>query len=234
MNDNMMDGGNHTRRKYFRDVINFLPQRPLKCLDLGSGIGFEFERMLLSYNMYECITVDCVDRIAPNKISKLPDKVNYIQRSVEDKLTFEEKYDCIFCFEVIEHVDNTDVLIQNCYNNLKDNGILFIAYPNLASLYSRIELLMGYQPHLLEISNEYANYGTGIFGRLNNPDNSAIHHIRGITYRAMKELLVTNRFKIDKAIGNDVTGLLRFCPQFATTVLFICCKNLLVATDSAK
>lgn len=230
MNDDMMGGGNSARRRYFRDVVDFLPQRSLKCLDLGSGIGFEFERMLLSHNARECVAVDCVDRIAPNRIRKLPDKINYIQRSVEDKLIFEEKYDCIFCFEAIEHIDNTDVLIQNCYNNLKDNGILFISCPNLASLYSRIELLMGYQPHLLEISNEYANYGTGIFGRLNNPDDSVIHHIRGITYRAMKELLVTNGFKIDKVIGSDATGLLRFCPRIATTVLFICRKNLLVVS----
>lgn len=226
MNDHMMGGGRQNVRKYYKDVIDSLPPRPLKCLDLGSGIGFSLERMLLSHHQEEGITIDCVDRISPDKIKGLPDKVNYFQKSVEDRLDFEEKYDCIFCFEVIEHVDCTDVLVHNCYNNLKDDGLLFISCPNLASLYSRIELLMGYQPHLLEISNEHANYGTGVFGRLNNPNDEVLHHIRGISYRAMRDFLVTNKFKINKAVGCDATNILRKCPRIASSVLFICSKKI--------
>lgn len=207
-----------------------MPQRSLKCLDLGSGIGFEFEKMFLSHRKgvrEKNIAIDCVDRIAPDKINGIPDKVNYFQKSVEDRLDFKEKYDCIFCFEVIEHVDNTDILVQNCYNNLKDDDLLFISCPNLGSFYSRIELLMGYQPHLLEISNEHANYGTGIFGRLNNPNDAVLHHIRGISYRAMRDLLITNKFRIEKTVGCDATNLLSKCPRIASLVLFICSKVII-------
>lgn len=171
-----------------------------------------------------CI-VDCVDRLAINEHIRLPKNVNYIQGSVDNKLVLEQKYDCIFCFEVIEHIDCTDILLENCFDNLKDDGLLFISMPNLASLYSRLELLLGYQPHLLEVSNKRANYGMGVFGRMNNPSDSVLHHIRGITYRAMKELLEANEFKIHKVMGCDKTNLLRVCPRISSTILFVCSKN---------
>ncbi len=71
-------------------------------------------------------------------------------------------------------------------NNLKDDGLLICSLPNLASIYARIELLLGFQPHVLEVSNVYGNFGTGIFGKLNNPPGVSIHHIRAFTHKAIK------------------------------------------------
>ena len=45
------------------------------------------------------------------------------------------------------------------------------------------KLLCGFQPHVLEASNDYANFGSGAFGRWNNPSGVPVHHIRGITHR---------------------------------------------------
>lgn len=223
MNNNMQ-GGMQAERKYFKSVMEYLPPSATKCLDLGSGIGFAFEKMLNKYK--GVLSITCVDRLNIDNV-KVPPYVNYIQGSVEEKIVLEEKYDCIFCFEVIEHIDKTDMLIKNCYDNLEDEGRLFISCPNLASLYSRIELILGYQPHLLEVSNVKANYGTGVFGRMNNPSDSVLHHIRGITYRAMRDLLCDNGFKIIKVIGDDVSGLSRAFPSIASTVAFVCEKNTL-------
>jgi hypothetical protein len=74
--------------------------------------------------------------------------------------------------------------------------VFFIAVPNLASLFSRIELLFGYQPHILEVSNEKANFGTGRMGFRNNPPNIPIHHIRGVSYRAMLDMLDFHGFSV--------------------------------------
>jgi len=158
-------------------------------------------------------------------LEKKANHIHYIQASVEEKLILNKKYDCVFCFEVIEHIDNTDILLANCYDNLKEDGLLFISVPNLASVYSRLELLMGYQPHLLEVSNEHANYGMGVFGRLNNPSDSVLHHIRGISFRAMKEMLEANQFKIIKAVGGSNNIILKRCPRIASLALFICSKK---------
>lgn len=84
MNSGMQDGDNHNERKYFRQVIDYLPKKPLVCLDLGSGIGFAFENML--QNMKKDYIVDCVDRLPVNKQKILPKNVNYVQASVDSKL----------------------------------------------------------------------------------------------------------------------------------------------------
>lgn len=152
---------------------------------------------------------------------------NFILQNIEVPFKLPQLYDIVFCFEVIEHIDKTDILLENCYKNLKDNGIFMIAFPNLASLYSRIELMFGFQPHIIEISNIKANFGTGIFGRMNNPHDEPIHHIRGITYGAMKEMLKFNNFKIIKTYNaNKGAFFLNFLPSsLASVILFVCKKN---------
>lgn len=151
-------------RDYFNEVIQNMPQKGQECLDMGSGMLFAFEEKLFKARNGRD-TVDCVDRIhlEPENGQILKYINSYHQVSIEKEMRLDKKYDCIFCFEVVEHVDKTDVLIKNCYNNLKRGGLLFFGFPNLASIYGRVELLLGFQPHVLEISNEYGNLGGGDF-----------------------------------------------------------------------
>ncbi|WP_461257319.1 class I SAM-dependent methyltransferase [Treponema sp. R80B11-R83G3] len=151
----------------------------------------------------------------------------FILRDIEVPFNLPQLYDIVFCFEVIEHVDKTDILLENCYNNLKDDGIFMIAVPNLSSIYSRIELMLGFQPHITEISNIKANFGTGIFGKINNPHDAPIHHIRGITYGGMKEMLKFYNFRIIKTYNASKGAFfLRLLPSsLASVVLFVCKKQ---------
>jgi hypothetical protein len=127
---------------------------------------------------------------------------------------------------VIEHIDETDILLQNCYNNLKDDGLLICSLPNLASIYARIELLLGFQPHVLEVSNVYGNFGTGIFGKLNNRSGIPIHHIRGFTLRAIKEMLSYYNFQILKVYGYDhrLKRLMKYFPSIASVNIIVARK----------
>jgi len=115
----------------------------------------------------------------------------------------------------------------NCYERLRVGGQLVFSVPNLASIYGRIELLMGFQPHVLEVSNSYANFGTGLFGRLNNPTNKPVHHVRGITYRAMREMVSYWGFVVERVVPYDYR-LGRLCKAFvgvAPVNIFVCRKE---------
>ncbi len=204
--DKYQDGNRKKVRKYYEDVLSCIKQSNsnAECLDIGSGIGFTFEELIK--HRFHDFQIDCIDLIPPEEV-RIPEYVrSYRQISAERKFDLHKKYDYVFCFEVIEHIDCTDVLLTNCYHHLKEGGVLFIAHPNLAGIYARIELLLGYQPHILEVSNRYANLGSGMFGKLNNPTNTSIHHIRGITYRAMRELLQVNHFRVLKTFGSGAGG----------------------------
>ena len=56
-------------------------------------------------------------------------KINYIH-STPEKLNFENEFDVILNMEVIEHVSDTDLFINNCSKLIKKNGIMFVATLN--------------------------------------------------------------------------------------------------------
>lgn len=186
-------------------------------LNLGCGSQFNFEKIISKEKDVQITSIDIVSTNKPSYVDR------FVTKDVEKPFSLNKKYDVVTFFELIEHIDNTDVLLRNCYRNLKNNGLLIFSFPNLASLYSRIELLLGYQPHILEISNEKANLGTGIFGRINNPDDNPIHHIRGITHNAMKDMVHFHKFKILSMIGYEyrLGKIFKHFPSLAPVNIFI-------------
>lgn len=54
--------------------------------------------------------------------------------------------DVVVCNQVIEHLPDPDYLIQEIYRVLKKDGYLILSTVNLASLHSRLMLLLGMQP----------------------------------------------------------------------------------------
>ena len=110
--------------------LNLKDQKPLKklnILDIGCGGGLLCEplRRLGA-------TVTGIDASKNNiQAAKLHAKemnlnINYINCSPE-KLNFKNKFDVILNMEVVEHVSNVDLFIQNCSRLIKKNGIMFVA-----------------------------------------------------------------------------------------------------------
>lgn len=88
-------------------------------------------------------------------------------------------FDVVLCSEVIEHIFDTDFLLQECNRVLRNGGYLVLSTPNLASWYNRIIFLAGFQPVQSEIRLE------GQTG-----------HIRVFTLRSLKSLLRKYNFQI--------------------------------------
>ncbi len=133
----------------------------------------------------------------------------------------------MFFSELLEHVDKTDKLMHNCSRHLIDNGYLLCSVPNLASIWGRLELLFGLQPHTQEISDENPQCGMGLPGKLNNPANKRLHHIRSMTYKAIKEFLGYHGFTVIKTVGYTGGGFnfAKHLPSIAGDVLYICRKK---------
>ena len=55
--------------------------------------------------------------------------INYIKCSPEN-LKFKKKFNVILNLEVVEHISNIDLFIQNCSTLIKKNGIMFVATIN--------------------------------------------------------------------------------------------------------
>lgn len=218
-----MQGGNvNIDSSFYAMTFSFI-KKNASVLNLGCGINFNFEKALKKEKNVNITSVDIIPQVFK------PDFVDrFILQSVENEFRLDKKFDVVAFFELIEHIDKTDVLFKNCFNNLKDDGNLIFSFPNLSSIYARVELLLGYQPHILEVSNEYGNFGTGIFGKINNKPGGSIHHIRGITYKAMIGMVNYHGFKVIKKIGFDYRfgKLFYFFSSIAPINIFICKKNI--------
>ena len=108
-----------------------------------------------------------------------------------------ETFDFVFCGEVIEHLFDPDLLLEEIYRVLKPHGKCIITTPNLGAWYNRISLLLGYQPYSVPAS--FKNYAAGkIFGK---SSGAGREHIRFFTLRALKVLLEAHKFRIKKVVG---------------------------------
>ena len=106
------------------------PLKKLKILDIGCGGGLLCEPLS---RLGAAITG--IDASNDNiEVAKLHSKemnlnIEYIFCSPEN-LSFKDEFDVILNMEVIEHVLDVNLFIQNCSKLIKKNGIMFVATIN--------------------------------------------------------------------------------------------------------
>jgi len=106
------------------------PLKKLKILDIGCGGGLLCEPL----NKLGA-TITGIDPSNNNiEVAKLHSKkmnlnIKYMHCSPENS-NFKGKFDVILNMEVIEHVSNVDLFIQNCSMLIEKNGIMFVATIN--------------------------------------------------------------------------------------------------------
>lgn len=195
---------------------------PSKVANFGCGSHFSFERVV--HNLSPETILCSYDITDPQQV---PDFLHYETRDLTQPFCGGSSFDAVTFFELIEHVDQTDMILKNVYNNLKEGGRLIFSFPNLAGLLCRVNLILGYQPHILEVSNLYGNFGAGPIGRLSNPNGTPVHHVRGITLRAMIELVRFHGFAVKKIIPYEfrIGRLPRIFAGLAPVIIMVCEKS---------
>lgn len=158
------------RIKIYLDMIG----TDKKILDVGCGMGYISNLMVKKGNFV--VGLDVVDG-DQNEFQNMQ-KINFDLRSDWCQV-INEKFDIVLAAEIIEHLFDTDKFLQNIYNVLKDDGILIISTPNVASLGRRLMLLLGFNPNL------------EFHSRINTSG-----HIRYFTLKNLIILLKENNFSI--------------------------------------
>ena len=187
----------------FSKINRFLPKGTIKLLDIGCGEGQFYDMLKQQRKDIEYSGLD----VSSEQVERAKSKGYRVSLSdVSSRLPFEdETFDVVVCFEIIEHVFDTDFLISEMRRVLVSGGKLLLTTPNIAGLGERLRLLFGKIPSCLEYRVAEGSNG----------------HIRAFNIGAVRTLLTDNKFDIVTITGREFYTVFRYgsCLEFVNFFL---------------
>lgn len=188
-----------------------------QLLDLGCWDGFIMDKVLKSGKAKAVIGLDNSQKAVSMGQKKGLD-VRYVESADTSLPLNKNSFDCVFAGEIIEHVYDVDKFIREINRVLKKDGQLIITTPNLASFGSRVRLMFGRTPWMIE----------------NLAGSNDAGHIRYFTFDSLCEILTDRGFKIGLRASNviQIGGMniensimnKKLC-KLGTTIIIKCYKN---------
>lgn len=108
----------------------------ITLLDYGCGDGY----WSLVFSQFSTCKVTGVD-YNPLRLKRgkaIVKNAKFIETDLQKKNKFPEKYDIVFCSQVIEHIKDDVFFLKNIKNYLKQDGILILGTPNEGSFTHRV------------------------------------------------------------------------------------------------
>ncbi|MFC2104680.1 class I SAM-dependent methyltransferase [Bacteroidota bacterium] len=128
-------------KKKLRKTDSLLIKNPLpgfnNILEIGCAYGFFGELVKNNYNTTEYFGIDVVDEVinyACNEIQINAKKTDYLDLEKPAK-----PYTDIFLWDVIEHLQYPDKILGKAYNELENNGRIYISTGDISKLLPKIQ-----------------------------------------------------------------------------------------------
>jgi len=172
-------------------------------LQFGCGGGYETEQ--LSKRLKHLTVVDgSAIFIEEMKVNNQFNNTAFAC-SLFEEYNFEKikiQYDVIFCNYALEHVFDTQTILQNIKSLLKPNGTLFIVVPNYLALSRQLALKMGLIKKLDELTENDIRHGHRRVYRMSSiieditRSGLSVNHAKGIILKILAD------FQLNKLLGN--------------------------------
>ena len=176
--------------EHFKLKLSSQPLKKINILDIGCGGG------LLSEPLQRLgASVTGIDASKNNiEVAKLHAKemslnINYIHCSPENFKT-EKKFSVVLAMEVVEHVADVDLFIENCSKLLEKDGIMFVATIN-KNLKSYFYAIIG-----AEYILRYLPIGTHDWNKF-------------LTPAELENIAINKKFLIDEVVGMKFNPFLK-------------------------
>lgn len=172
-----------------------------KFLDLGCDDGAWTMKLAKIIDTKNVFGYEIVKKAA-EKAKSMGVKVKI--GDLNSKLLYgDNTFDIIHANQVIEHLNNTDLFLDEIYRILKPNGYAIISTENLSSWHNIFALVLGYMPFsLTNISSKTGAIGNPLaphYGKkVWNVDSW--QHQRIFTIRGLKDLSKISGFNVKKIL----------------------------------
>ncbi len=131
-------------------------------------------------------------------------------------------FDFVFAGEIIEHLIDTDGFCREMRRLLSPGGTLVVTTPNIAAWYNRVQLLLGFQPYSVPVSEagpagmifrsttpeQYRREREECDGYLEPSAHLGAGHVRFFTTAGLVALLKLHGFTVRRKLGTS------FVPAF--------------------
>jgi SAM-dependent methyltransferase len=183
---------------------------PDSLLDVGCGDGSLLFRYLNEKKPRDLCGVEGAPALKAKAEQRGIKTVSY---DLNGRWPFEAgRFDMVFSSQVIEHLHNTRLFVEEAYRVLKPGGTAIITSENLCSLLNCFAMLMGYTPFsLTQLCGRYLGNPLGLHYNeplaeplpLDHPAFSGVSgHVRVLTVRQARELFILSGFKAEvRSIG---------------------------------
>ncbi|MBN1969069.1 MAG: class I SAM-dependent methyltransferase [Candidatus Delongbacteria bacterium] len=113
----------------------------INLLDYGCGDGY----WSLIFSQFSACKVTGVDYniLRLERARSIIKNAKFIEIDLQKKNKSHERYDIVFCSQVIEHIKDDVSFLKNIRNHLKQDGLLILGTPNEGSLTHKVRNYIG-------------------------------------------------------------------------------------------
>lgn len=159
------------------------------CGGLQKARGLQVDRL---------VGMDLV-RSPGNAFDQLPSGFEFIEGDVDGKaLPFDsDSFDFVTCNHILEHVFQTEQLVEEIRRVLRPDGVAVISVPNVGAWLNRLLFLLAIQPLGSEVGTRSITYGFWPQrGKARLKQFNPSGHIRDFTGRGLKDLVEACGFRV--------------------------------------
>lgn len=199
-----MDQRENAYRKNSENILNmYVKDKKAKFLDLGCDDGKWTMEMAKRISTNDV----CGIEILPESVKKAKKNgVNVKKSNLNEKLPYRDcTFDIVHSNQVIEHLNDTDMFMDEIYRILKLGGYAVISTENLASWHNIFALVLGFIPFsLTNISSKKATIGNPFAPHAGKEATvaSSWQHMRIFTVYGLMDLAKLTGFKVEKVLAS--------------------------------
>lgn len=162
-------------KNYLDRNFQSLSNSEIQILEIAGSVGYM--STCLFNEGYSILLTDIESTPLNVAVEKNPNLHTALMDAAESFPFKDNTFHAIYAGDIIEHLFDTSLFLNECYRCLKSDGILLLTTPNLASLEDRVRFLFGKSPRQINPTHEFLYL-----------------HIRPFTYHKMKEILAQRGF----------------------------------------